>query len=331
MHHRTLATFTSLAFLFSAMSCAVPTQAQEWVKAMFVETEHDFGTVPRGAKAVHEFKLVNKYQETIHIDHVKSSCGCTTPLIKKADLKTYEEGSIVCEFNTESFIGLKAAQITVVFKKPFHGEMQLNVRGNIRSDIQTEPGVIEFGEVDRGTSKATQVKISYAGRNPWEIKDVRSVNENLGVRLEPTNQNGQIGYIMNVILKDTAPAGDFSDQIVLVTNEPQFNLVTVPVRGVILPPVSMPVSVELGSVKVTEAIKSRMVIKSKEEFAITEIMCPDARFSFTAPEGKKKVHIIPIDFDAGKTAGAFRIQVNVTTSLPEDGQASTFISGNVVD
>lgn len=330
MHQRTLTIVYSLAFV-CMLSCIAPLQAQEWVKAMFVEDEHDFGTVPRGAKAEFEFKLVNKYQETIHIARVKSSCGCTIPRIKKADLKTYEEGSIVCEFNTESFIGPKTAQVTVVFTQPFQGEMQLNVRGNIRSDIHTEPGVIEFGEVDRGTSKATQVKISYQGRNPWEIKDVRSLNENLGVRLQPNNQNGRIGYIMNVTLKETAPAGDFSDQIVLVTNEPQFNLVTVPVRGVILPPVSMPVSVELGSVKVTEAIKSRMVIKSKEEFAITDIKCPDARFSFATPEGKKKVHIIPIDFDAGKTAGAFRIQVNVTTSLPEDGQASTIISGNVIN
>jgi hypothetical protein len=330
MHHRTLAIISSLAFVWMS-TCVVPAEAQEWVKAMFEETEHDFGTVPRGAKAEYEFKLVNKYQETIHIDRVKSSCGCTTPRIKKADLKTYEEGSIVCEFNTESFIGPKTAQVTVVFTQPFYGEMQLNVRGNIRSDIQTEPGVIEFGEVDRGMSKATQVKISYAGRNPWEITDVRSVNDNLGVQLEPINQNGRIGYIMKVMLKDTAPAGDFSDQIVLVTNEPQFNLVTIPVRGVILPPVSMPVSIELGSIKVEDAIKSRMVIKSKEEFAITDIKCPDARFRFTAPEGKKKVHIIPIDFSAGNTAGAFRIQVSVTTSLPEGGQASTIISGNVVN
>ncbi len=328
MNHRTACLLTFCCFL--TLACCSTASAQNWVKEMFTETEHDFGTVPRGAKTEYEFKLVNKYEETIHIDRVKSSCGCTIPRIKKGDLKTYEEGAIVCEFNTESFIGAKAAQVTVVFTKPFYGEMQLNVKGNIRSDIQTEPGVIEFGEVDRGASKTAQVKISYAGKNPWEIVDVRSVNDNLGVRLKPTNQQGRIGYVMNVTLKETAPEGDFSDQIVLVTNEPQFNLVTVPVRGVILPPVSMPVSVELGSVKVDSSIKTRVVIRSKDEFEVAEIKCADQRFAFTTPTGKKKAHIIPIEFNSGGSTGAFRIQVTVNTSLATDGQASTVISGNVV-
>lgn len=298
---------------------------------MFEESEHDFGTVPRGAQAEFEFKLKNKYEEDVHIASVRSSCGCTIPRIKKADLKTYEEGAIVCELNTRSFIGARSAVVTVVFTQPFYGEMQLNVKGNIRSDIVTEPGVIEFGDVQRGESSETQVRVSYAGRNQWEITDVRSANQNLGVRLERSDSGGRVGYQMTVKLKETAPAGEFSDQIVLVTNEPQYNLVTIPVRGTILPPLVMPVSVELGTVGKAKTVKSRMVIRGNEEFTITDIQCGDERFAFTVPSGKKKAHIIPFEFSAGGTVGVVRELITVKTSLPEDGSATTTVTGNVVE
>lgn len=323
---------TLATFLLVACFGTFPVMAQDWIKEMFTENSHDFGTVPRGAKTEFRFKITNKYEENVHIAHVRSSCGCTIPRIEKSDLKTYEEGAIACEFNTRSFIGAKAAVVTVVFDKPFYGEMQLMVKGNIRSDIVTEPGEIQFGEIQRGTEKLTSVQITYAGKNRWEITDVRSANQNLGVKLEPiTSSSGRVEYSMQVRLKDTAPAGDFSDQIVLVTNDENYNLVTVPVRGNIVTPLVMPVSIELGTVQLGSSVQQRMIIKSNSPFEVTKVECIDKRFSFETPEGKKTAHIIPIRFNSeGDVSGAFKETVQVYTSLPEDGIATTMISGNVV-
>ncbi|MBX3423518.1 MAG: DUF1573 domain-containing protein [Pirellulaceae bacterium] len=304
---------------------------QEWVRSMFQDTSHDFGIVPRGADAVFEFKFTNKYEEDVHVAAVRSSCGCTIPRIKKADVKTYEESAIVCEYNTKSFIGPKAAVVTVVFSKPYYGEMQLNIKGNIRSDIDTDPGMIDFGEVDRGTSRTTQVKISYAGRNLWEIMDVRSANQNLGVAIERTSQPGKISYIMNVRLKDTAPAGEFLDNIILVTNEPKYNLVTIPVRGAILPPLVLPMRVDLGTIKAGEQGKSFIVARSKTPFEVRSIECKDERFVFKLPEGKKDKHVIPFEFNSGDQVGAVRQTIKLQTDLSEDGEGTTVILVNVAE
>ena len=307
-------------------------QAQEWVKQMFEEVTHDFGNVPRGAKAEHEFILTNKYQETLHIAQVRSSCGCTIPRIANANLKTYEKGAIICEFNTRSFIGPKSAVVTVVFTAPYHGEMQLMVKGDILSDIVTDPGEIQFGELDQTTEKATTVKVRYTGRNrAWQITDVRSANQHLGVKLNRMeSRTGPIEYELVVRLKNSAPAGAFSDQIVLVTNDSEYNLVTIPVRGNVLPPLVVPNSVELGTVRAGQTVQSRIVIKSNESFEVTKVECADSRFSFSPTPGKSaKVHVIPIQF-LGDAAGAFRDTVTIHTTLPEGGTASTQISGNVV-
>ena len=294
-------------------------------------SRHDFGNVPRGAKAEYRFVLTNRYEEDVHIASVRSSCGCTMPRIEKSDLKTYEKGAIVCEFNTRSFIGPKSAVVTVVFDRPYYGEMQLMVKGNIRSEIKTEPGEVHFGKVDVGTEDSTQVKIAYTGRNRWEITDVRSANQNLGVRLEKVrDQPGRIEYVMGIRLKDSAPPGNFNDQIVLVTNDRQFDTVTIPVRGSIVPPLVMPVSIELGTIKPGTSVNERMIITGKTPFEITKVECNDERFSFTTPSGKKTAHVIPMTFDSGTDdSGAFKEAVRVHTSMAQGGVTSTTVSGNV--
>ncbi len=314
-----------------AVSLDQSAQGQDWVKQMFEETSHDFGNVPRGAKAEFEFELTNKYQENLHIAQARSSCGCTIPRIAKSDLKTYEKGAIVCEFNTRSFIGPKSAVVTVVFDRPYYGEMQLMVKGKILSDILTEPGEIQFGELEQGTEKSSNVKVTYTGGRKWEITDVRSANQHLGVKLTKVEKrNGPVEYEMQVRLKDSAPAGDFSDQIVLVTNDNEYNLVTIPVRGNVLPPLVLPVSVDLGTVKAGQAVQSRMIVHSKQAFEVKQIECDDKRFTFSPELGKSaKMHSIPVEFTSGE-AGAFRKTVTVHTTLPEGGTASTLVSGNVV-
>ena len=326
---RTSWPLVAVALWFAASPPNLP--AQEWVKQMFEQTSHDFGNVPRGAKAEYEFLFTNKYQEDLHIAQVRSSCGCTSPRVAKNELKTYEQGAIICEFNTRSFIGPKSAVVTVVFDRPYHGEIQLLVKGKILSDIVTEPGEIQFGELEQGMEKTTDVNVTYTGGRKWEITDVRSANQHLGVKLTRVQRRGgPMEYNMQVRLKDSAPPGDFSDQIVLVTTDPEYNLVTIPVRGSVLPPLVMPVSVDLGTVRSGQTVRSRMIIRSKQPFEIKDIECDDPRFTFAAAPGKvATVHAIPVEFQSDE-AGAFRKTVTVHTTLPEGGSASTMISGNVV-
>ncbi len=325
--------FSGCILAFLSLSCGSSVCfAQAWAREMFTGLDHDFGTVPRGAKTEYEFKFTNKFKEDVHVASVRTSCQCTLPRIGKGDLKTYQEGSIIAEFNTRAFVGARAAVITVVFDRPYYAEVQLNVKGNIRSDIVPEPGEVQFGEVDQGSEKLTAVKISYAGTANWEIKDVRSANQHLAVILDAkTKKAGRTEYNLQVRLKADAPAGEISDEITLVTNEPQFNLVTVPVRANVIPPLSMPLSVELGTIKPGKVEKNRVFIKSKQPFKVEKIECEDERFVFSVPTGEKTAHFIPFEFKTDDKLGAFRQKITVHTSLTDPSTASTTITGNIGD
>lgn len=116
-----------------------PAGAADWAEKMFQATSHDFGAVPRAAKVEYEFVLKNIYKEDVHIAGVRSSCGCTSPHISKDWLKTYEKSSIVAVFNTRTFSGQRAARLTVTIDKPFYAEVELQVRGYIRTDVVLNP------------------------------------------------------------------------------------------------------------------------------------------------------------------------------------------------
>ncbi len=325
---RFLLTLLSICFAMIA-SERDPLYAQQWARDMFEVTTHDFGVVPRGAKSEFEFKFTNKYKENVHVASVRTSCKCTIPRIEQQELKTYQQGAVIAEFKTSDFVGARAAVITVVFDRPFHAELQLTVKGTIRSDIVPMPGEIQFGEVDLGSEKTTDVKISYLGTAKWEIVDVLSKNEHLAVKLNaPQPGTKKIEYSMNVRLKDSAPAGEFSDEIVLVTNEPQSNRVTLPVRAAIVPPLDLQ-GIQLGTIKAGEVKDDRLIIKAKKPFKIIKVECSDERFAFKPSQDARAAHIIPFTFSSGSNIGSFSQKIVVQTDLADSPQAEASVTGNV--
>src|SRR4051794_15950607 len=107
--------------------------SQQWAQKMFAETRHDFGAVARASKTEHRFVVKNLYRDDLYITGVRTSCGCTTPIVTKDTLKTYEEGEIIAHFNTGTFLGQHGATLTVTIDRPQPAEVQLRVDGYIRS------------------------------------------------------------------------------------------------------------------------------------------------------------------------------------------------------
>lgn len=46
------------------------------------ESLFDFGKIPQGRPVTHEFVIVNNTTDTLKLENVQASCGCTTPVWK---------------------------------------------------------------------------------------------------------------------------------------------------------------------------------------------------------------------------------------------------------
>jgi hypothetical protein len=305
---------------------------QEWAKKMFKATKHDFGTVARGSKQEFAFKFTNIYKEDIHIVGVESSCGCTSAKVTKNTLKTYEEASILATYNTRSFLGAKSATLTVTIDEPYYAEVQLTVGGYIRSDVVFEPGAVDFGSVDAGLGAKKVISVAYAGRDDWEITDVRSGNRHYEVELEETYRGGgRVNYNMVVRLKSDAPVGYVRDPLLIVSNDGSSKDVSLPVEGQVVSTMTVsPASLFLGVLKPGESVKKRLVVRGKKPFKIVDVKCEDAHFTFEKPsEEAKSLHFLPIEYKAGEEAGNIVKKIEIETDLGEGVCAECMASATI--
>ncbi len=324
----------ALTALLLTSGLVAPTTAladENWAKKMFSETTHDFRTVGRGTAAEHYFEFQNLYEETVHVSAVRSSCGCTTPTVSKDTVATHETAAIVAKFNTSTFIGSKAATITVVFDQPFYAEVQLQVRGNIRTDITFDPAEMDFGEAKSGESKARAIKIKHRGDPGWRIQDVRSHCSDLSVKLSPPQiQPGLVEYEMHVRMKESMSEGEIHEQLTLVTNDSQFPTIEMSVAGRVRPTVTIsPAAVSLGTTAPGQSMSKRLLVRADEPFAIRDVRCADKRFSFEVPEGKKKIQFVQMKFTAGDSSESVSQKIEIVTDLPGDKTAGCVATGTV--
>lgn len=301
-----------------------PIEAQDWLReAIAPEARlHDFGTVARAANTEHRFLIKNNHSSDLHIRSVRTSCGCTTPIIENEWIKPGETGAVLARFNTGTFTGRKAAAVTVTFDKPVYTELQLNVKGYIRSDVVLSPGEVNFGEVPVGEPKSVELTLDYAGRNDWALVGTESPLDFVDVKFdEVSRQSGRVSYKITAELTADAPLGTLHNQILLKTNDR--NLTTVPVRfmAVVQPPIQIsPQAIELGTVSSQQPLAQRLVVKSRNEFRILAVTSEQAEIQFEASETPKAAHLLSLMISPKRQPidGAVVSEVVIKTDLMDE-------------
>src|SRR6516225_10491920 len=100
--------FRRISGLLIVMALAVPARAQEqqygWAHNLLIvdgkpATEHDFGTVAKGAMLQHRIPVINKYGLPLSIQ-LGVSCDCVKVTANKAVLQPKETTSLDIEMDT---------------------------------------------------------------------------------------------------------------------------------------------------------------------------------------------------------------------------------------
>ena len=268
-----------------------------------------------GAKAQYRFQIKNIYEEDAHISSVRSSCGCTTPELTKADLKTFETGELIADFNTRDFLGHKSATLTVTFDRPYPAEVQLQISGVIQGDVVLEPGALNLGTIDLGKGTERRLRVSYVGRENWKIVDVKTLDPHFEVEItELARAPGKIVYDLLVRLTKDAPVGYIKDQLVLVTNDPRAAELPVDLEGRVISDITIsPSQLFIGVVHPGQKVTKKLVVRGKKPFKIIDVKCPDKSFEIDAPKDARAVHLIPVVFTAGDDPGRIAQKISILT------------------
>ncbi len=313
---------------WAAVGCA-----QDWAKAMFDQTTHDFGVVARGAKVEHRFTIENVYEEDVHIASVESSCGCSTPKVSRNLLKTWEKAELAVNIDTRGFLGRKDATIKVLFDQPYTAEVQIHVHTYIRSDIVVQPGAVSFGSVMQGAGAKQTLAVTYAGRDDWRIAKVECTNPSIEAGVVETSRTpGKVGYSLSVQLRPEAPPGYLHDQLVLVTNDYDVRAGRVPVtvEGLIVSALSVrPSPLMMGVAENGRPVTRNLVVQGRAPFRILSVKSTDERFRCKPSDESKTAHVLPVTFlddDLPAASGRISAKLHIETDLSGVNAADVDVS-----
>jgi Protein of unknown function (DUF1573) len=256
--------------------------------------QFDFGTVAKSSKTEHRFVLRNPFQSEMRIQSVRASCGCTTPILESQVVKPGESVGLIAHFNTDRFTGEKKATLTVSITQPIYTELQLNVKGYIRSDVVVHPGEAAFGTVPESTEKKMTLVLDYAGRPDWQIKGIACPYSFIKADFKEVSRgNGRVRYSIDVLLDASAPEGFIENQLVVQTNDRRLTSFPILVTASCERPLkTSPSSLALGTVKPNEPIQQRLTMTGKNEFKIISIQSDVAEIRCDLPASANRVHML---------------------------------------
>ena len=328
--------FGGVLVLVLAVCATVGAAEKPWADKMFPVKSHDFGNVPRAAKAEYRFEFTNPFVEDVHISHATSSCGCTSVTVEKDTLKTYEKGAILAHLNSDRFLGQKSATITVYIDRPYPAEVRLHVRSNIRSDVVFTPGSVAVGNIQQGEPVERVVNLRYTGGNSnWQITGVECANPSIKCTYEKVADDyGQKSYQLRVTVDENAEPGYLNNQLIIKTNDSYITQVPLMVEGRINSALTIsPSPLMLGVVKQGNEVTHSLIIRGQKPFKITSISSEDKRFRFGEVDRQaKQIHAIPVTFVAdgeladGKIVDKIHIQTD--QNIEEELVASVTVLPN---
>jgi len=126
-----------------------------------------------------------------------------------------------------------------------------------------------------------------------------------------------------VRLKNSASAGYFNQQLVLVTNDERNPRIPFYVEGRIVPGISVsPEALDLGSVVRGESIAKRFVVRGKKPFRIVKVEGDADLFQFKNNDAESQTHIVEVVFAAKRDPGQLKQSINIVTDMGETFQAN---------
>jgi hypothetical protein len=316
---RRASTLTGLCAGLLAASFAAAA-GPNWYDTIVPEKSHDFGTVARGSKVRHTFRVVNTTSHDVRIADFRTRCGCTDVQIGSREVPPGTQTTVEVTLDTTRFVGYKPSGLTLVFDRPQFVEVDLNLSSFIRGDLMLSEGGFDFGTVPRGASRSHTLQLTYQGtRSDWAITQLNTITEHVRATLKPVGRttSGARRYELTATVNPDAPAGYLREEITLSTNDPESPTIPVSITATVQPAVTVaPAVLNLGHVKPGQEIQKVVMVKGLQPFRVTGASSLRPEVTATGPAGEAKpFHTMTVTLRAPTTAGPYNAVLEIATDL----------------
>jgi len=144
--------------------------------------EQTFNSKPQDASVVAKYRFTNNGKESIKIENVKTSCGCTTAALTKTEYAPGESGEIEAKFIFAGRTGRQEKAIMVTTSVAPKEPTVLRLVVNIEEPVKIQPEVVFWRVGDQPDPKT--IHIAVADDSPAKIASVESDNPAVKVQLK---------------------------------------------------------------------------------------------------------------------------------------------------
>ncbi|MFO0845290.1 MAG: DUF1573 domain-containing protein [Gemmataceae bacterium] len=309
--------------------------AATWADGLFDELSKDFGSVPRGPAQKHNFRVVNKTKQAVNVSNVRVSCGCVTAFASpKTFLQPGEETTIVTSMDTTRFTGAKSVTVYVQFDRPNFEEVRLWVQANGRNDFMLSPDTFALGQVKRGTTPTSTIRVTFYGNRDAKIESAKGESNYIEPLVKEVHRldTGEVAYDVTAKLRSDTPVGKWYTDVWLKTNIASMTQVRVPLTVEVESPLTItPSLLALGNVKKDEEAVRRIIVRGVQPFTIKEVKGSDAVVEVKpASKEAREVHVLSVRTKSGK-AGTLDRSLRVITDLKADGEIDFRVQATITE
>ncbi len=214
---------SSLVALF-AIAFGVSALFQLFSRAALSNQVFRFGTVREGDTIQHTFLVRNRSLQTVHVDSMSSSCGCTVPKLDWDTIGPFEKRSVSATIDLTGRNGPVESEILLRLSKT--ETVTLGFEGYV---IDDSPDQIDLGEFKRGEQVSREFLLRPLTPDQLVVESVKVDDKKLQVTYKPDEKS--LGVMVTIRPADGLPFGHFGSPIVFHTNDRKVPVKTVSVMG----------------------------------------------------------------------------------------------------
>jgi len=325
--------YLAVAAVVAVVAAPVAVAQSSWADPLVDVKKLDFGVIATGSEAVKVVTIENTTQYPVQISSISTGCRCAeVGQPGKTLLQPGEQTTLEVRMNTRSFKGQRDTSLSIYFDAPQFAEVRIPISAYIRTDVVFEPGKVDFGKLDFLAGKTTTVRIAYAGRPDWKIKDVRITSKELtAVLRETARAGGTVAYDLDMTLAPETKPGKIRDIVTLVTDDASNPYVPLIVEANIVPDITINnPSIAIRSLKPGQTTIVRLTVQGNKPFLIEDVDCQKMNdcFEVKMSDTENKIQIVEMQFTAPDKPGKFNEEMIVRVKGREETLKFT-VSGSI--
>jgi hypothetical protein len=230
-----------LSSLFLIMPLLSPAGGGGAPKIKFKETTWNFGRIKQGDVASHEFVFTNEGDDTLTIEKVSTTCGCTAALVSDRSIPPGKSGQIEVKFDSRGYGGQVTKVVYVQSNDPKEPQRSLEIKADVEvppsAKIEIEPYNYDAGLMVEGEELRADLKIVNKGELELRVEfNHRSAAYDIAGKPAPVPLKIPAGKEVDALIRipTQSRTGAVREYVLIKSNDPMRSTLSLYISGYII-------------------------------------------------------------------------------------------------